>query len=71
MIREERYKNENGEDLIDKWHDEYPPEVFRVIMFEQMRKYYTRLGKKDDIVKEVEKIANYANRWLEKERERN
>lgn len=61
------YVGENGKDLIDKWHEEYPIEIFRVLMFEQMRKYNTRLGKKDDIKKEVGKIANYANRWLSKE----
>jgi hypothetical protein len=61
------YVGENGKDLIDQWHEEYPIEIFRILMFEQMRKYNTRLGKKDDIKKEVGKIANYANRWLDKE----
>lgn len=68
--KEDRYKNKEGKDLIDQWWEEYSIEECRILMFEQMRKYKTRLGKKDNPVSEVEKIANYASRWLEKEKER-
>jgi hypothetical protein len=66
--KQPRY-TEGGKDLIDTWWEDYPPEIARVLMWEQMRKYKTRLGKKDEIVKEVRKIADYAARWLEKEGE--
>ena len=66
-MKQERYTKEDGEDLIDQWWKDYPPETARVLMWEQMRKYNTRLGKKNAIVSEVRKIADYENRWLEKE----
>lgn len=69
--KQERYLDDEGKDLIDEWAETYPIETFRVLMWEQMRKYQRRLGKKDDIQKEVEKIADYANRWLEVEKANN
>lgn len=66
--KQDRYLDDKGKDLIDEWAETYPIETFRVLMWEQMRKYHRRLGKKDDIKKEVEKIADYANRWLEVEK---
>ena len=57
----------DGKDLIDRWHERYSAEEFRVLMFAMIEKYNERLGKKDDIAQEVRKIADYAQRWAEKE----
>ena len=62
--KQPRYTDANGKDLIDEWAERYTPEEFRVIMWAQMEKYNRRLGKKDSVVNEVRKIADYANRWL-------
>lgn len=68
-MKQERYKNEDGSDLIDKWAATYEPEAFRMLMWAMCEKYNTRLGKKDSIVKEVGKMADYMNRWLQYEKE--
>ena len=68
-MKQERYKSEDGKDLIDKWAETYEPEQFRLIMWAMVEKYNTRLGKKDSIVSEVGKMADYMNRWLEYEKE--
>jgi hypothetical protein len=65
--KQDRYKAADGKDTIDKWAERYTAEEFRVIMWIQMEKYNDRLGKKDTVVNEVRKIADYAARWLEKE----
>lgn len=65
--KEDRYKDANGKDTIDKWIERYPLETFRVIMWIQMEKYNDRLGKKDSPVEEVRKIAKYSARWLKVE----
>lgn len=65
--KQERYLDDEGKDLIDEWAETYPIETFRVLMWEQMRKYHRRLGKKDDVRLEVLKIADYARRWAEVE----
>jgi hypothetical protein len=64
QVKQERYTNENGRDLIDKWADEYKPEEFDLIMWTVMERYRTRLGRKDARLTEIRKIADYANRWL-------
>ena len=68
-MKQERYLNEDGTDTIDKWAATRSPEVFREIMFAQVEKYNDRLGKKDSIVSEVGKMADYMNRWLAYEKE--
>lgn len=62
------HKRPDGTDLIDDWWDTYPPEVARALMWEQVRKYHNRLGKKDPVHIEVAKMADYMARWSEKER---
>jgi len=57
----------DGKDLIDRWHERYSAEEFRVLMWAMLEKYNERLGDKDDIALEVKKIADYAQRWAEKE----
>lgn len=66
--KQPRYTDENGKDLIDKWEERYSIEEFRVLMWAMIEKYNERLGKKDDIIKEVTKIADYSNRWLQAEK---
>lgn len=68
--KQQRYTDENGKDLIDEWAERYPIEIFRVIMWCQIEKYHRRLGKKDDVLLEVLKIADYAKRWADVEAER-
>jgi hypothetical protein len=67
MPKQDRYLDEDGNDLIDRWAIRYTPEVFRIIMFAMMEKYQTRLGQKDSIAKECRKIADFANRLALKE----
>ena len=68
-MKQERYLNDDGTDTIDKWAATRSNEAFRDIMFAQVEKYHDRLGKKDSIVSEVGKMADYMNRWLEYEKE--
>jgi len=68
-MKQERYKNEDGSDLIDRWAETYEPEQFRLIMWAMVEEYNTRLGKKDSAFSEVTKMADYMNRWLEYEKE--
>lgn len=63
------HKRPDGTDLIDEWWERYTPEVARILMWEQVKKYMNRLGKKDPIHIEVSKMADYLARWDKKERE--
>ena len=63
------HKRPDGTDLIDEWWKTYTPEIARILMWEQVKKYYGRLGKKDPIHIEVSKMADYLARWDKKERE--
>ena len=66
--KQERYKDVDGKlDYIDECATKYTPEEFRGAMKFTIGKYQSRLGKKDNIVQEVTKIADYANRWLQYE----
>lgn len=60
----------DGKDLIDRWHERYSASEFRVLMWAMLEKYNERLGDKDDIALEVKKIADYAQRWADKEEDR-
>ena len=62
-VKKERYKKENGMDKIDEWARDKTHDQFRTIMWAMCEKYESRLGKKDAIVKEVGKMADYMNRW--------
>lgn len=64
MEKQERYLIEEGKDYIDQCAETMTVEEFRGAMKFNIGKYGQRLGKKDDILKEVTKIADYANRWL-------
>jgi hypothetical protein len=66
--KQERYKQPNGLDWIDKCADSFTEEEFRGAMKFTIGKYLERLGKKDNITLEVTKVADYATRWLEYEK---
>lgn len=68
--KQERYLDEDGsgEDLIDHWAKTRTRDQFRAIMYAMVEKYNKRLGKKDLVINEVAKMADYMNRWLEYER---
>lgn len=68
-FKQARYTDEKGQDLIDIWADRHTIEEFRVIMWAMIEKYQRRLGKKDTIAQDVGKIADYARRWAQVERE--
>lgn len=54
----------NGKsDLIDYWCERYSPDELRGAFKSQISKYIDRLGYKDDEVKELNKIIDYATRY--------
>ncbi|WP_194750010.1 DUF3310 domain-containing protein [Staphylococcus chromogenes] len=58
-------------DLIDYWCQRYNPDELRGAFKSQISKYIDRLGYKDDEVKELNKIIDYATRyrdWLERDK---
>ncbi|MDW4523720.1 DUF3310 domain-containing protein [Staphylococcus saprophyticus] len=65
VIKEKHYQShtENGIDLIDFWHMQMSDEEFQGAMKSQISKYAVRLGRKDDKVKELNKIIDYAERY--------
>jgi len=65
VIKEQHYQShtENGIDLIDFWHMQMSDEEFQGAMKSQISKYAVRLGRKDDKVKELNKIIDYAERY--------
>lgn len=68
--KQARYQDDKGEDWIDEAARTFTPEEFRGAMRFSIGKYNRRMGKKDELVKEIEKIRDYAARWLEVERGR-
>jgi len=56
-----------GKDLIARSSESYKVDEFRGAMRFNIEKYIDRLGKKDSLVKELRKIADYANRWADYE----
>lgn len=63
--KQERYKNEDGTDWIDDCAANFTPEEFQGAMKFVIGKYKRRMGKKDDVALEEEKIADYEARWAE------
>lgn len=64
-IKEQHYQSntDDGIDLIDFWHMQMSDEEFQGAMKSQISKYAIRLGRKDDKVKELNKIIDYAERY--------
>jgi hypothetical protein len=65
--KQQRYTDSDGLDWIDKSASQFDCDEFRGAMKFTIGKYMERLGKKDSIVNEVRKIADYAQRWLQYE----
>lgn len=64
-IKQQHYQSntDDGIDLIDFWHMQMTDEEFQGAMKSNLMKYSTRLGRKDDKVKELNKIIDYAERY--------
>ena len=58
---------EDGEDLIAQWARTKTPVEFRAAMLFNIEKYQRRYGKKDDVVSESRKIADYSARLAQYE----
>ncbi|EGQ2832915.1 TPA: DUF3310 domain-containing protein [Staphylococcus pseudintermedius] len=54
---------DSNKDLIDYWCERYSAEELRGAFKSQISKYVDRLGYKDDVVKELDKIIDYATRY--------
>lgn len=65
--KQQRYKDDNGEDWIDEFARTKSVEEFRGAMSFTIGKYNRRCGKKDKVLKEVTKMADYAERWRQYE----
>ncbi len=63
----QHYTNKSGRDLIDEWIDNDDPIEVRAKIIGNIQRYSRRYGKKDDMLKESIKIANYATRLLQYE----
>ena len=63
MVKQERYKDAKGEDWIDEFARTSSVEEFRGAMRFTIGKYNRRVGKKDEIVKEIRKMKDYCHRW--------
>jgi len=63
--KQDRYKDANGEDWIDECARTFTQEEFTGAMKFTIGRYTRRVGKKDDPIKEIEKIADYGQRWLQ------
>lgn len=66
-----KHYGEGATDLINYWCERYSPDELRGAFKSQISKYIDRLGYKDDEVKELNKIIDYASRyrdWLEDKR---
>ena len=68
--KQTRYQDATGEDWIDEAARTFTPEEFRGAMRFTIGKYNRRMGKKDDLISEIEKIRDYVTRWLEVEQGR-
>jgi len=65
--KQSRYQDKTGEDWIDEAARTFTAEEFRGAMRFSIGKYNRRMGKKDELIKEIEKMKDYCSRWLEVE----
>jgi len=65
--KQERYTNDEGQDLIDEWATKLTHAEYRTVMFAMIEKYNRRLGKKAPIHQETAKMQDYMQRWHEYE----
>ena len=68
--KQARYQDTAGEDWIDEAARTFTPEEFRGAMRFSIGKYNRRMGKKDDLASEIEKMRDYCSRWLKVEQGR-
>ena len=68
--KQDRYKDDQGEDWIDEAARTLTAEEFRGAMRFTIGKYNRRMGKKDELIKEIGKMRDYCDRWLEMEKGR-
>ena len=68
--KQARYQDTAGEDWIDEAARTFTPEEFRGAMKFTIGKYVRRMGKKDSLPHEIEKIRDYTARWLKVEQGR-
>ena len=59
-----RYQSANGEDWIDEFARTSTVDEFRGAMKFTIGKYNRRAGKKDELIKEIEKMRDYCDRWI-------
>lgn len=59
-----RYVDKNGRDWIDEFAAIATAEEFRGAMRFSIGKYNRRAGKKDELIKEIEKMRDYCERWI-------
>lgn len=62
-IKQPRYQDAKGEDWIDEFARTATTEEFHGAMRFTIGKYNRRMGKKDDMLKEVRKMKDYCARW--------
>ena len=68
--KQARYQDTAGEDWIDEAARTFTAEEFRGAMRFSIGKYNRRMGKKDDLASEIEKMRDYCSRWLKVEQGR-
>ena len=68
--KQARYQDATGEDWIDEAARTFTPEEFRGAMRFSIGKYNRRIGKKDDLIEEIEKMRDYCQRWIDVEKGR-
>ena len=68
--KQPRYQDATGEDWIDEAARTFTAEEFRGAMRFSIGKYNRRMGKKDDLIKEIEKMRDYCQRWIDVEKSR-
>lgn len=69
LEKQPRYTDENGLDWIDEFAANNSIDDFRAAMRFTIGKYERRLGKKDELSKELYKISDYYQRWSKVEKE--
>jgi hypothetical protein len=67
-IKQLRYQDAKGEDWIDEFARTASVDEFRGAMKFTIGKYNRRAGKKDELIKEIEKMRDYCDRWIDYER---
>ena len=69
LEKQPRYTDEDGQDWIDEFAANNSIDDFRAAMRFTIGKYERRLGKKDELSKELYKMSDYYQRWSKVEKE--